>query len=141
MSEPRTAAGRALDTEMYLKTGRDLSDAILAIEAEAAAPAGQAGLDPSLLNVESFIAGLDSPHHSPESRRAWVALFFRDMERAAAPAGLAEAEPVLLAAEAVDNAWHEEDGEVRHSDELWERLLDLRRAFLAPEAQPEEASS
>jgi len=35
------------------------------------------------LDVAAFLAGLDSPHHSPESRRAWVGLFFRDMKAAA----------------------------------------------------------
>jgi hypothetical protein len=34
------------------------------------------------LDVDAFLAGLDSPNHSPESRRAWVALFYRDMQRA-----------------------------------------------------------
>lgn len=36
------------------------------------------------LDIDAFIAGLDSPWHSPESRAAWVRLFFRDMQRAAA---------------------------------------------------------
>ena len=35
------------------------------------------------LDLDLFIAGLDSPNHSEESRRAWCALFFRDMQRAA----------------------------------------------------------
>jgi hypothetical protein len=30
-----------------------------------------------------FLAGLDSPNHSDESRRAWVALMWRDLKRAA----------------------------------------------------------
>jgi hypothetical protein len=40
------------------------------------------GLDVAL-DLDSFIAGLDSPNHSDESRRAWCRLFFRDMQRAA----------------------------------------------------------
>lgn len=34
------------------------------------------------LDVDSFLAGLDSPNHSPESRRDWVNLFYRDMRSA-----------------------------------------------------------
>jgi hypothetical protein len=34
------------------------------------------------LDIDTFIAGLDSPHHSPESRLAWIDLFYRDMQRA-----------------------------------------------------------
>jgi hypothetical protein len=44
------------------------------------------------LNVDAFIEGLDSPNHSPESRRAWINLFYRDLiaaaEGAALPAAL-----------------------------------------------------
>jgi len=37
------------------------------------------------LDEAAFLAGLDSPNHSPESRRAWVRLFFRDMKAARTP--------------------------------------------------------
>lgn len=52
-----------------------------------------AELDPPL-NVDTFLAGLDSPNHSQESRRAWVRLFYRDLIAAArqpGPTGLREA--------------------------------------------------
>ena len=34
------------------------------------------------LDLDTFIAGLDSPNHSEQSRRDWCDLFFRDMQRA-----------------------------------------------------------
>jgi hypothetical protein len=34
------------------------------------------------LDVDTFLAGLDSPNHSEASRRDWVRLFLRDMTRA-----------------------------------------------------------
>jgi hypothetical protein len=38
---------------------------------------------PPALDVETFIAGLDSANHSSESRRAWIDLFYRDMKNVA----------------------------------------------------------
>jgi hypothetical protein len=53
------------------------------------------------LGIETFIAGLDSPAHSPESRRAWIALFYRDLkavaEVAAALKAAAEATATMAA--------------------------------------------
>lgn len=37
------------------------------------------------LDLDAFIAGLDSPNHSEASRRDWCRLFYRDMQRAATP--------------------------------------------------------
>lgn len=36
------------------------------------------------LDIDTFIAGLDSPNHSEQSRRDWIRLFYRDMENAVA---------------------------------------------------------
>jgi len=36
------------------------------------------------LDLDTFNAGLDSPWHTPESRKGWIALFYRDMRMAAA---------------------------------------------------------
>jgi hypothetical protein len=38
----------------------------------------------SALDIETFLAGLDSPNHSEQSRRDWVALFYRDLRSEAA---------------------------------------------------------
>lgn len=45
-----------------------------------------AELDPPL-DVDTFLAGLDSPNHSEESRRAWVRLFYRDLIAGARQSG------------------------------------------------------
>jgi hypothetical protein len=47
------------------------------------------------LDVDTFIAGLDGPNHSPESRLHWIGLFYRDMIRAA----------LANAGEPLDAAW------------------------------------
>jgi hypothetical protein len=49
----------------------------------------------------------------------------------------APAEGLLLAVEEVDNAWHDEDGEVRYSPELFERLVQLRAALARHESGSE----
>lgn len=83
------------------------------------------------IDVDTFLAGLDSPNHSPESRRAWVALAWRDMERAARQtpdtSGHAEVLERLRYAIADRRDWHEVN--VRPDDIA--ALLSLVAAFAA----------
>jgi hypothetical protein len=51
--------------------------------------------------LDTFIAGLDSPNHSPESRRAWCRLFLRDMS-------LAHIDALTAAVEALPG-WRDDD--------------------------------
>ena len=92
---PSTAAGRT--HLQWLLAGDDVFpedalNAVLAIEDEASEAAlraeaeARASLDvPATfpLDLDTFVAGLDSPNHSEQSRRDWCRLFFRDMQRSA----------------------------------------------------------
>lgn len=55
---------------------------------------------PSVL--ETFERGLDSPWQSPESRRAWVHLFLRDMTTGAAVAPLTDEQRAAIVAALLD---------------------------------------
>jgi hypothetical protein len=61
------------------------------------------------LDVDTFIAGLDSPNHSPESRLHWIGLFYRDLIAAALRAATPDPAPVRFA----DYASDEERGVIR----------------------------
>ncbi len=79
MSEPRTAAGRALlrdtaDKRLWVGPFDTVLDAILAIEAEAVTPPASAEreADAAML-VDDFLGSLDTSHMSSDQRDAFAA--------------------------------------------------------------------
>lgn len=100
------------DSSTCGETGRDPDecDACMLLMALPAA----AGWDPRGMSASDGADGEDIP-----------------FAQAAPPDALREA--LLVAVEEVNNSWHEEDGEVRYREGMWDDLIDLRRAYNAYE--------
>jgi hypothetical protein len=79
---PTTAAWMQKFRLASQRTAKFTRAEIRAIEAEARAePRAVPATFP--LDLAAFVAGLDSPNHSDQSRQDWCRLFFRDMQQAA----------------------------------------------------------